>query len=857
MRRTFTSFTLNPYGVFTLTFLLFLLSTVGYSQDFDLALKKELLTDPIANPIYPGDTVDFTITLYNQGDFDADSVEVTDYEIGVSLTYFPVGDQTVMSALGNSIAITDVGDGTYTLLDFPAGDTLSFTVRQQVNISYARTNMNNFAEISYAEYTDGTVQTNDVDSQADSDDRNTIGEQFSGNAVDDEVDEDGLNGGDEDDHDVARFLVTQEFDLALRKELLTDPMVDPIYPGDTVDFTITVFNQGTLMADSVIVTDYELNMGRLEYASIGNQTYISALGQSIDVIDQGDGTYLFEGFLPGDTLMFTVQQRVGADFMGIRLSNRAEISYSVYTLNGDLMYDDIDSYPDNINQNTPGEQFGAGNPASDDEVDENGKLGEDEDDHDREIFMVEQIFDISLEKYLVTEGIIYPGDTVVFGITLVNEGTLSADTITVEELFNTDSLLYVMIGDSIKNSSNGVVSTVTDLGAGLYGLDTLAAGDTLEFLLQMEVPSGYMELTNRNIAYVSNSSNILDQEDIIPDNEIDTVVFDIEQIFDIALRKEINTVESPGPYTWGDTLTFSFTIFNEGTLSADSIVLRDSLPMDLYIDSILHFVSIETPTSNSFENSTPISIVDLGNGEFGIDTLPAMDSVTFDLSFRIDEGFRGLEAINRSEVILASNILGLLDFDSSPNDLEGDDYDSVLIELEPRFDIALEKSIVDTLSSPLSYGDTLVFELTVYNEGNVPATEYDITDSIPSGMAYLPVNTDSNWTYNSVDAATMAITQALNPYEDTTVQISLVLVQNFELEAYLNIAEISAASNDFSEDDEDSSPGNGDREEDDLGIQLIEIRDLALRKVLSSTTPGPFGYGDTLAMEIEVYNQGN
>ncbi len=68
--------------------------------------------------------------------------------------------------------------------------------------------------------------------------------------------------------------------------------------------------------------------------------------------------------------MFTVQQRVGADFMGIRLNNRAEISYSVYTLNGDLMYDDIDSYPDNINQNTHGEQFGDGKPASDEEGDE-------------------------------------------------------------------------------------------------------------------------------------------------------------------------------------------------------------------------------------------------------------------------------------------------------------------------------------------------------------------------------------------------------------------------------------------------------------------------------------------------------
>lgn len=50
-------------------------------------------------------------------------------------------------------------------------------------------------------------------------------------------------------------------------------------------------------------------------------------------------------------------------------------------------------------------------------------------------------------------------------------------------------------------------------------------------------------------------------------------------------------------------------------------------------------------------------------------------------------------------------------------------------------------------------------------------------------------------------------------------------------------------------------------DEDDHDIETIEVEDpvydLALRKTLSSATPGPFNRGDLVTFDIEIRNQGN
>ena len=59
---------------------------------------------------------------------------------------------------------------------------------------------------------------------------------------------------DEDDHDIEEVDV-EIFDLALAKTMAAGSP-DEFFPGETVTFVVTVFNQGTVPAANVIVEDY-------------------------------------------------------------------------------------------------------------------------------------------------------------------------------------------------------------------------------------------------------------------------------------------------------------------------------------------------------------------------------------------------------------------------------------------------------------------------------------------------------------------------------------------------------------------------------------------------------------------------
>jgi len=54
-----------------------------------------------------------------------------------------------------------------------------------------------------------------------------------------------------------------------------------------------------------------------------------------------------------------------------------------------------------------------------------------------------------------------------------------------------------------------------------------------------------------------------------------------------------------------------------------------------------------------------------------------------------------------------------------------DDRDEEFIDV---FDLALKKTIPLANGSPFSYGDQITFDFTVYNQGNIPSTNIEVTD---------------------------------------------------------------------------------------------------------------------------------
>ena len=61
----------------------------------------------------------------------------------------------------------------------------------------------------------------------------------------------------------------------------------------------------------------------------------------------------------------------------------------------------------------------------------------------------------------------------------------------------------------------------------------------------------------------------------------------IGQVFDLALTKEINTNQTPGPYAPGDQVQFNITVFNQGTLDAYDVDIVDDAPVGLSLPTLI------------------------------------------------------------------------------------------------------------------------------------------------------------------------------------------------------------------------------------------------------------------------------
>lgn len=167
----------------------------GFTAPFDLALQKQLADGTNLGTFAPGDTVTFTLTVENQGALDATDIELVDY-LPAGLTL-------------DDPAWTDNGDGTATLNTpvpaLAAGATASVDISFTIDADAAGP-INNIAEIQGALDVNGNPVT-DTDSTPDASISNDNQPSAPNDLTDDETSEDGLAGGDEDDHDVAGITV--------------------------------------------------------------------------------------------------------------------------------------------------------------------------------------------------------------------------------------------------------------------------------------------------------------------------------------------------------------------------------------------------------------------------------------------------------------------------------------------------------------------------------------------------------------------------------------------------------------------------------------------------------------------------
>ena len=811
--------------------------------EFDLALVKTLAAGQ-SQMVAVGEQVNFTITVTNQGDVNADNIQIADY-----LPSCMTLADTDWTGTNPAYYTISVANG-----DIPTGGlapnaTVDVNITLMVDASATPAcDLTNWAEIANATDVDGDPIP-DVDSTPND---NPGDDTFGGDNVTNNA------GGDEDDHDPAEVFFMPTCDLALIKEF-AEFQSNGNGTGGLVTFTITVFNQGGCDAYNVQLVDYILP----GWALSDNDWFLNTFN--------GNAYYTITGpILPGTSQSVDVTMSVTAFDPLAPQINYTEIVSS----------EEMDGTPQADDDSTPND-----NPADDGIPTDNeyNNANNDEDDHDPEPI---QIMDLAIDKSITTAGPYSYGQLVEFNICVTNEGNMTA--------YNVEITDYIPAGFSYLAASNTAWSG--------FAPDVVHTIPGPVVTGQVVCQNIFLTLEDNatSISDYTNVTEISDVEDVNGDNpddwdstpenddgdqsedDEDAVVV---EVFDLALTKVYDSyidLDGNNILTPTDDVIFAITVTNQGTVDGTNVEITDYVPSDMMLSS---------SDTNGWVGTATGTVVHT------ITSLPALSTTTIFIRLNVNASFQGTNIINWAEISEDNNT----DVDSTPdgtqfngagetNDLtdddvqdnsngDEDDHDPAEVTFDLMYDLALTKEYVSFVdfnnSGDISQEDDVLFTITVTNQGSLNGNNIEITDYIPAGMSLSP-NDSNGWVGPLTGPVTNTIASVPANGAPVTLDIILRVDATFMGTQLVNWAEISNDDGNDIDSTPDGIQFNGPGETDDLNddnltdntngdeddhdpapIMIGQTFDLALMKMVAAGQSGPYEVFDDITFDITIYNQGS
>ncbi|BAO45571.1 GEVED domain-containing protein [Thiolapillus brandeum] len=426
----------------------------------------------------------------------------------------------------------------------------------------------------------------------------------------------------------------------------------------------------------------------------------------------------------------------------------------------------------NVAQVTAANEFDIDSTPNNDDGDQS------EDDESSVVLNVGATIDLQLQKSIsnMTPQV---GDVVTFTLLLSNTGLDTATGVSVEDV------VPAGYGNITNISSGGVLAGSSITWSGM----TVAVGTPVTLTFDATVlPNG----PYRNTAQVtaanefdidSNPNN--DDGDQSEDDE-DFAEPNVQQVIDLSLVKSVVLsidADGSGDYTPGDTVHFSIDVNNAGPNAATGVAVMDVVPSGF---SGISNISNGGTLSGATITWTGLSVAVNGTLTLGFDAVVELSG----------------DHTNVAEVVGADQT----DSDSTPGngDPSEDDQDDAGLTPSDVIDLSLIKTVS---GGPIyAVGDVVTFTLTVSNAGPSTATGVEVTDPVPVGFHDIGGISNSGvlngntivWSGLSIPAGS---------------SLALTFQATVASGPHNNIAEVTGA-NEF---DPDSTPGNNDPGEDDLG----------------------------------------
>jgi len=430
--------------------------------------------------------------------------------------------------------------------------------------------------------------------------------------------------------------------------------------------------------------------------------------------------------------------------------------------------------------------------------------------------------DLSLTKAVVG-GNISPifGATVTFEITVKNSGPQTATGVQVKDLLPS-GYEYV-----VYSSTAGQYFNTT----GIWDIGTIPTGSSESLLIGAKVNTTG-DYNNIAEVYASNEPD----PDSTPNNNVSgeddissVLLTPVPAVADLSIEKKvINNILNPAV---GSQISFSITLTNSGPSNATGIIVKDVLPSGY--DYIFY-----NSTSGAYNPAT---------GEWTPGIILAGNSHTLILNVFVKAPTGTAdEYLNIAEIMTADQH----DPDSTPGNgiATEDDYDSISVTpVIVMADLSIKKTALNQ-DAVHDVGSTVIFTVTVTNDGPADASGVRVKDLLPPGFTY-QTSSPTSGLYNYVTG----IWNVGNiPRTDQSLDIYTTVNKPSGItNQYINTTEVIASNL----PDPDSTPNNGVTTEDDYdSLQIkVAVADLSLEKTASNKNAN---VNEVVTFTIQLNNEG-
>ncbi len=307
-------------------------------------------------------------------------------------------------------------------------------------------------------------------------------------------------------------------------------------------------------------------------------------------------------------------------------------------------------------------------------------------------------------------GVIAPGDTLAFALTVSNQGNFVANTTTLRVPI--DPLLTIAAPGPLDTYRIESGFVIFDVGALLPN-----ASENRVYNAQILIAAKHRQvITSQATGTATGADDVLSDWPDLP-GLVDPITLTVISLPNLSdLHKSLERANTPYAQV-GDLIKYTITLSNTGTGEAPALIIADALPESLIFD---HSV----PASTLVDNEVRWSLGDFQPGDHATLTVWATVAPTKTRRFRVSN-----QAVARTPVLLPAHV--------TSNDVTFDVINEAVFQTSTLV-------ITDINGGTVQPGDMLHVEVVVINTGTEKSTGSSMQVPLPALLQYVPGSTTVN-----------------------------------------------------------------------------------------------------------------